>query len=255
MPDPDPSMTAPRIALTIAWMYPDSLSTYGDRGNVLVLTQRARWRGYRVDVVPVSARDPLPKGTDIVVVGGGQDNAQSSAGKSLRDVHGQAILDALDDGAALLAVCAGLQLLGREYRTASGERIDGIGLFDLETVASGERLVGDVRLETRWGPVFGFENHSGRTYLGDGVTPFGTVVDGHGNNGRDRTEGVVVGRAIGTYLHGPLLPGNPAVADWLLAQAVSRHTGADRSDSDEVTLPELPDGYESALRSRRMQRA
>jgi CobQ-like glutamine amidotransferase family enzyme len=128
----------------------------------------------------------------------------------------------LGEGASLLAICGGYQLLCHEYVTLDGERISGVGIFDAMTRATSERLTGNVRMSTRWGTVVGFENHAGRTYLGAGAKPLGRVESGHGNNGEDGTEGMVCGRAIGSYLHGPLLPRNPDLADWLLLEAVGR---------------------------------
>lgn len=235
-------MREPR-PLTIAWMYPDTLSTYGDRGNVLALAQRARWRGLDTQVVRVGERDEVPDDIDVFVLGGGQDGAQTLAAAALRGAHGDRLREQVDQGAAVLAICAGYQLLCHEYRTAAGELLPGLGLFDAVTVAGTGRLIGEVRLETTLGPVFGFENHGGRTYLGTDTLPFGRVVSGHGNNGRDGTEGAWRDRLLGSYLHGPLLPGNPAVTDWLLGQALERRGGG--------RLLQLSDTYESAVRSRR----
>jgi len=225
--------------VTIGWLYPTALSTYGDRGNVLALAQRARWRGLEARVVPIEREDLIPEDIDIFFIGGGQDRAQAQVAATLIHVHGSVLRDRLSDGASLLAICGGYQLLCHEYVTLNGELIRGVGIFDAMTRASRGRLVGDVRLSTPWGDVVGFENHSGRTYLGAGAEPLGRVESGQGNNGEDGTEGVVSGRAIGSYLHGALLPRNPELADWLLLEGVRRSKPASHLDA-------LPDDWERA---------
>jgi lipid II isoglutaminyl synthase (glutamine-hydrolysing) len=208
--------------ISIGWMYPEELSTYGDRGNVLALVKRGQWRGMEVHVVRIRRHDVIPTDVDILFIGGGQDRAQAKVAQTLVRTHGSAVRDRLCGGIALLAICGGYQLLCHEYVTLLGERIPGVGIFDAMTQASTGRLVGDVALRTRWGTVVGFENHSGRTYLGAGVEPLGRVESGHGNNGFDGTEGVVSGRAVGSYLHGALLPRNPDLTDWLLLEGIRR---------------------------------
>lgn len=211
-----------RGPITIGWLYPTALSTYGDRGNVIALVQRARWRGFDPSVVRIERYDEISDDVDIFFIGGGQDRAQAQVATTLDRRHGAALRSRLADGAALLAVCGGYQLLCHEYVTLRGERIAGLGIFDAVTRAGRERFVGNVGLRTRWGHVAGFENHSGRTYLGAGVAAMGAVEFGHGNNGKDGTEGVVHGRAVGSYLHGALLPRNPDLADWLLLEGIRR---------------------------------
>jgi lipid II isoglutaminyl synthase (glutamine-hydrolysing) len=223
--------------ISIGWMYPEELSTYGDRGNVLALAQRGQWRGMEVHVVRIRRHDVIPADVDILFIGGGQDRAQAKVAQTLVRTHGSAMRDRLCSGVALLAICGGYQLLCHEYVTLLGERIPGIGIFDAVTQASTGRLVGDVALRTRWGTVVGFENHSGRTYLGAGVEPLGRVESGHGNNGSDGTEGVVSGRAVGSYLHGALLPRNPELADWLLLEGIRRTDPA-------AALGVLPNAWE-----------
>jgi CobQ-like glutamine amidotransferase family enzyme len=230
-------------SLVIAWLYPTSLSTYGDRGNVLTLVRRARWRDIDVRLVRIEERDELPAEIDLVFIGGGQDRAQTRASRALDDRHGTGVLRALDRGAALLAVCGGYQLLCHEYVSAAGQSLRGLGVFDARSVAGKRRLTGRVHAASRWGDLFGFENHAGRTYPGAGAVPFGRIVSGHGNNGEDRTEGQVVDNAIGTYLHGPLLPLNPLVADWLLLQGIRRR-------EPDALLVRLGDEHERAVRSR-----
>ncbi len=225
--------------VTIGWLYPASLRTYGDRGNVIALTQRAEWRGLEARVVPIEQHDAIPEDIDVFFIGGGQDRAQAALARTLVDTHGPVLRARLSEGASLLAICGGYQLLCHEYVTVKGEHIPGVGIFDAVTHASPGRLLGDVRLSTRWGEVVGFENHSGRTYLAAGVEPLGRVERGHGNNGEDGTEGLVSGRTIGSYLHGALLPRNPEITDWLLLQGIRRRDPA-------AQLTGLPDTRERA---------
>lgn len=225
--------------VTIGWLYPAALSTYGDRGNVLALSQRARWRSIEPTVIRIDPNDPMPRDVDVLVVGGGQDKAQTQLAERLVRVHGGPIRERLSEGVALLAICAGYQLLCHEFVTVQGKRVRGVGVFDAMTRAFPGRLVGDVRVSTRWGEVVGFENHSGRTYLGASAEPMGRVLSGHGNNGEDRTEGVICGRAVGSYLHGPLLPRNAALTDWLLLAALQRRY-------PRTALEPLPDRLEQA---------
>ena len=171
----------------------------------------------------------LPGEHDLYYIGGGQDREQELIAPALA-AHGEGLRSAVEQGAALLAVCGGYQLLGRSYRDQSGEELPGVGLFPLHTVAGERRMIGDVLLECELEPgerrtLAGFENHAGRTYLDEGAEPLGRVVAGFGNDGESGYEGCRVGRAVGTYLHGPLLPRNPWLADWLLAQALAHRTG------------------------------
>ena len=235
--------------LTIAWLYGSKMNIYGDRGNVLALTQRARWRGIGVDVVEIGIGQPIPPNVGVFFFGGGQDQEQIAVSNDLRGAKGAAITAAVEDGAALLAVCGGYQLLGHEYRPHDAAPLPGIGLFDLVSEAGPERFIGNVVVETeRWGTLVGFENHSGLTVLGPGVAPLGRVRVGRGNNGHDGTEGAVYRRAVGCYLHGALLPKNPALADWLLAGGLERHHGP-------LELPPLDDRYEVAAHASAVGRA
>ena len=233
--------------LTIVWVYPELLSIYADRGNVLVLERRAAWRGIDVQVRPLWLGDDLdPAEADIVLLGGGQDRDQLLVTEPLRRQAGP-LRAAVEDGAALLAVCGGYQLLGHRYLGHAGDEMRGLGLVDLETVAGTERIIGNVLIEAeidgRQGPIVGFENHAGRTHLGTGVAPLGRVVSGGGNNGADGLEGCLTGRVVGTYIHGPLLPKNPWLADVLLRWGLERRGGG-------ADLEPLDDGLE-ALAARR----
>ncbi len=210
------------MIVTIGWLYPAEMSTYGDRGNVLALVQRAHWRGIEPRVVRIGRHETAPADIDVFFIGGGQDLAQTAVAQSLLLDNGARIRGQLEEGAALLAICGGYQLLCHEYVTGADDRISGLGIFDAVTIAGRGRLVGNVHLSTRWGEVVGFENHSGRTFPSPGTEPLGRVLSGFGNNGEDGTEGQVAGSAIGSYLHGALLPRNPALTDWLLARGIGR---------------------------------
>jgi CobQ-like glutamine amidotransferase family enzyme len=216
--------------LRVGHLYPDYLNIYADRGNIAVFARRAAWRGLALEVEAVGVGDELQPGAhDLLYVGGGQDREQALIAPDLA-AKGEAVKAAVADGAALLAVCGGYQLLGRFYRDRGGAELPGIGLFPHHTVAGERRMIGDVLLECKLEPgerrtLAGFENHAGRTYLDPEAEPLGRVVAGCGNDGESGYEGCRVGRAIGTYLHGPLLPRNPWLADWLLAQAVAHKTG------------------------------
>jgi len=227
-------------AIRVAHLYPDYLNIYADRGNIAVLARRAAWRGHTLEVDPVGMGDAVvPGGHDLYYLGGGQDREQLLVAADLA-AKAEPLKEAHAAGAAFLAVCGGYQLLGRGYRGFHGEDMPGVGLLPLETVAGDRRMIGDVLLDTELGPVAGFENHAGRTRLDPGAEPLGRVVSGFGNDGESGFEGCRLGRAIGTYLHGPLLPRNPRLADWLLAQALAHRTGGEPPE-----LAPLADDLES----------
>jgi len=230
-------------AIRVGHLYPDYLNIYADRGNIAVFARRAAWRGHELVVTAIGMDDAIVPGShDLYYVGGGQDREQFLVAENLA-AKTQPLIEAVHAGAALLAVCGGYQLLGRGYRGFHGEDMPGVGLFPLETVAGDTRMIGDVLLETDLGPVAGFENHAGRTRLDPGATPLGRVVAGFGNDGESGYEGCRIERAIGTYLHGPLLPRNPHLADWLLAQALAHRTGG-----EPPALAPLPDELEAQAR-------
>ena len=223
-------------------LYPDYLNIYADRGNIAVLERRACWRGIAFDCRGIGIGEPVPD-ADLYYVGGGQDREQALIAADLVE-KGPSLRAAVERGAALLAVCGGYQLLGRSYRDRSGRELPGIGLFPHSTVAGERRMIGDILLECRLDPderrtLAGFENHAGRTFLDEGAEPLGRVVAGFGNNGEDGQEGCRIGRALGTYLHGPLLPRNPWLADWLLREALAHRLG------ERPMLSPLPDDLES----------
>jgi CobQ-like glutamine amidotransferase family enzyme len=231
------------MKIVVGHLYPDYLNIYADRGNIAVLARRAAWRGHELEVRTISVGDPVDPGEhDLLYVGGGQDREQELVAADLV-AKGDSILAAVAGGAALLAVCGGYQLMGRTYRDLSGADLQGVGLFPLDTVAGETRMIGDVLLECELEPgvrrtLAGFENHAGRTRLDPGAAPLGRVVAGFGNDGESGYEGCRVGRAVGTYLHGPLLPRNPWFADWILAQALARGLG------EPPSFDPLPDDLE-----------
>lgn len=228
------------MKLRICHLYPELLNLYGDRGNLLVLQRRAEWRGIQVDVTRISLGDTLaPEKYDLFFIGGGPDEEQGIVAQDLV-IKGPYLKEALARGATLLAICGGYQLLGRYYRTSSNEVFEGVGLFPVYTVAGDKRLKGNIAIRVEvlplLRPVVGFENHIGKTYLEspqEDFQPLGHVLFGCGNNGEDGTEGCVYGRAIGTYLHGPLLAKNPHLADYILSLALESRYG-------QVELKPLP---------------
>ena len=216
--------------IRVGHLYPEYLNIYADRGNIAVFQRRVAARGLELAVEPVSVGDQLRAGEhDLLYIGGGQDREQALIAPDLA-ARGEALRQAVAGGAALLAVCGGYQLLGRFYRGRSGVELPGAGLFPLHTAAGERRMIGDCLLECELDPgvrrtLAGFENHAGITRLDEDAEPLGRVVAGFGNDGQSGYEGVRVGTAVGTYLHGPLLPRNPWLADWLLARALEHRLG------------------------------
>jgi hypothetical protein len=229
--------------LTIAHLYPEQMNIYGDRGNILTLVQRCRWREIAVQVDAVKPGQSVDwTRYDLAFFGGGQDSGQSLIADDFVQRHGPNLKAAIDDGLVLLAICGGYQMLGHYFLTHTGEKLPGIGALDLHTVGGEQRLIGNIAIEwtnaeyelamqmrdhppeTR--KLVGFENHSGRTYLGSGVKPLGRVLRGYGNNGEDWTEGAVYRNTHGCYMHGSLLPKNPHFADHLLGLALQRRYGS-----------------------------
>ncbi len=209
--------------IRVGIVYPQLLGTYGDRGNAEVLAWRLRRRAHAAEVVEVRAPEPVPAGLDAYVLGGGEDMNQAAAVKLLLGQRGRGLRVALAGDAPALAVCGSLQLLGSVYLDGAGRRVPGLDLLDLETTASGPRCVGEVVARMPDGTLLtGFENHGGRTRLGAGAEPLATVLRGSGNNGEDRTEGVRRGNLVATYLHGPVLARNPALADAIARVVIER---------------------------------
>jgi CobQ-like glutamine amidotransferase family enzyme len=219
------------------------MSVYGDRGNVLTLRRRAEWRGIDIEVRELSLGDTLdPDDVDLIFFGGGQDREQAVVSPDFLRQKGEAVRQAVEGGAALLSVCGGYQLLGRSYTTVDGHELPGAGLFDVRSVPGPKRHIGNVLVETdldgQHRALVGFENHSGRTYLGPTMRPLGRTLVGAGNNGEDGTEGAVYQAAIGCYLHGSLLPKNAWLADWMLSAALRHRLG------EPVSLEPLDDRLE-----------
>jgi lipid II isoglutaminyl synthase (glutamine-hydrolysing) len=218
----------PRITLTLGHLYPDQLNLYGDRGNILTLQQRCRWRGITLRVVELGIGDALdPDAYDMLFIGGGQDRDQAPVAQDLYETKSIGLWASIEDDMPVLAVCGGYQLLAHYYRPANGPDLKGLGVFDAWTVHRGARAprcIGDIALSWHGQTLVGFENHGGQTYLGT-AQPLGTVLKGFGNNAQDGTEGAIYRNAFGTYLHGSLLPKNPHFADYLIELALKRSYG------------------------------
>jgi CobQ-like glutamine amidotransferase family enzyme len=242
------------MRIRVGHLYPDYLNIYADRGNIAVLERRAAWRGHELDVEAIGMGDRVEPGAhDLLYVGGGQDREQALVAQDIAG-KGEALRGAVAGGAAFLAVCGGYQLLGSFYRERSGAELPGAGVLPLHTAAGERRMIGDVLLECQFEPgqrrtIAGFENHAGRTILEAGAEPLGRVVAGFGNDGSSGFEGCRAGRVVGTYLHGPLLPRNPWLADWLLAQALAHRTG------ETVSFEPLGDELEAEAHSVSAERA
>lgn len=230
------------MELKICHLYPDILNLYGDRGNILCMERRLRWRDIAVTTTNISVGMPLKAADyDLFFIGGGQDFEQEVL---LEDLHGAKTAEikaAVNDGKTFLAICGGYQMLGQYYKTWDGQQCDFTGALDLYTVGSEQRMIGNYMFscEEAGCNIVGFENHSGKTYLGSGVRPLGRVLEGSGNNGEDGTEGARYKNVFASYSHGCLLPKNPKLADLILQTALERKYGA-------LTLPPLPDTLETA---------
>lgn len=214
-------------SLAILHLYPREMDLYGDYGNVLTLRRRLEWRGMEAKVVNYEPGDnpAIIKQADIIFGGGGQDSGQADIEDDLR-VVGPLIKKQIEAGVPALVICGLFQLFGNFFQTLDGDHIDGISVFDLETRGDKSRLIGNaVALSERFGEIIGYENHSGRTVLGKDVQPLARITQGAGNNGQDGTEGAIYKNAIGTYFHGPLLPKNPRIADFLLKTALQHKYG------------------------------
>jgi lipid II isoglutaminyl synthase (glutamine-hydrolysing) len=270
--DKEPQMTH---RLRIAHLYPEQMNIYGDRGNILALTQRCAWRGIAFELLPVAAGMAVDwQDVDLAFFGGGQDSGQALIAEDFVQRHGPALRTAIDDGLVLLSICGGYQLLGHYFLTITGEQLPGIGALDLHTLGGDVRLIGNIVVEADLSEtpndagrplneprdsaavdshlslikLVGFENHNGRTYLGAGVRPLGRVLAGHGNNGQDGTEGAIYRNTFGCYMHGSLLPKNPQFADHLIGLALRRRYGA------AATLVVLQDDLELAAQRTMVER-
>jgi len=256
------------MELTIGWLYPDLMSIYGDRGNIICLLKRCQWREIKVKLenISLTSHFSLLTSCDLLFMGGAQDRQQKIAAKDLQETKGPIIKEMIENFVPGLFVCGAYQFMGHFYRPANGKEIEGLHIFDLHTIHPGKnkpRCIGDIIVKTQSAKLkaqndsekvktkisnleirefdnflVGFENHGGRTYLGNRVKPLGKVIVGFGNNGEDKTEGCLYKNAVGTYLHGPVLPKNPHVADYLIKLALEKKYG------DEVKLKPLDDSLE-----------
>ena len=230
-------------------MYPDLMSTYGDRGNIIVLTKRCQWRGVKVDIkeITLETQNSELSNCDLIFMGGAQDRQQKIAGDDFLKNKGPMIKELVENSVPALFVCAAYQAVGHYYKPYQGEPIPGPGIFDLHTEHPGDqakRLIGNTVAELVTQPelkgqtIVGFENHGGKTYLGTTMQPLAKVVKGGGNNGEDGYEGALYKNSIGSYFHGPLLSKNPNIADWLIAKALEKKYVA------KIRLRQPDDGLE-----------
>ena len=254
------------MKIAIGWLYPTLMSTYGDRGNVICLQRRCQWRGIEVEIVPLKQETALSEfeRVELIVGGGAQDRQQEIVMRDLQGAKAQTIKEKLDGGTPGVFTCGSPQLLGHYYEPAQGKRIEGLGILDMASKHPGidaRRCIGNLVFEITASPlakdlqtvtdekpvVIGFENHGGRTYL-ESVQPLGRVIKGYGNNGEDGSAGAFYQNAIATYSHGPLLPKNYFLADWLIRKALQRKY------ESEITLAPLDDSLAIAGRKAMLQR-
>ena len=226
------------MRLKLAYLYPRLMNIYGDRGNIITFKYRCRARGIELEVEELERGDKLNcKDYDIIFMGGAQDRQQQKVAEDMEKLKGKPLNEAAEHGTVILAICGGYQLIGRFYRAADGSELPGLGILDLHTEHPGEeaeRFIGNVVARWNGTTLVGFENHGGRTYLGEKAEALATIVSGYGNNGKDATEGAVYKNVYGTYLHGSLLPKNPVLADHLIGIALSgRYKGAKLAPIDD----------------------
>ncbi|KAB7743605.1 cobalamin biosynthesis protein CobB [Nostocoides sp. F2B08] len=233
--------------IRVVHLYPREMSIYGDLGNTRCLEKRIQRHGYTAEVVGHNPGEPFPEDGHLFVGGGGQDSGQVRVEDDL-ERNADIIRSLASDGTPMLMICGMYQLFGNAFITVEGNRLPGLGILDVTTQGNAKRMIGPVVLETVVGKVVGYENHSGSTTLGHGQEPFGTVLHGFGNNGTDRTEGARTGNVFGSYLHGPILPANPGLADLLIGLAATRATG--RPFEPEP----LTDGVADEARGRQVRR-
>ena len=206
--------------ITLAHLYPKQMNVYGDMGNVITLRYRLEKRGFAVNYVPLDSLQYLSKvAPDILLGGGGQDSNQGLVQSDLLK-YSDSLKSLCNDGLVSLVICGMYQMFGHRFILPNGEQIEGIGMLDMETRAGNDRLIGNIVINTAFGRLVGFENHSGRTYLGNGLEPLGEVLKGAGNNGEDEAEGALYKNVFGTYMHGPALAKNPSFADELIRRAL-----------------------------------
>jgi len=240
------------MKLYLGWFYPELMSTYGDRGNIIALSYWAKILGINLQVIVISLKDPkeIILKMDILFMGGAQDKQQEIVNNDLKNHKGDYLKKAIEAGVSGLFVCGAYQFLGQYYKTADGIKIPGLSIFNLYTENPGNRfprLIGDIGVKTKIAfdkIIVGFENHGGRTYLSDKSLAFGEVVFGFGNNGRDKTEGIFYKNTIGTYLHGPILPKNPFLARFLLNKAIQKKY------KKEIRMKKFDENWEKKAREK-----
>jgi len=225
--------------ITIVQLYPKDMNIYGDHGNLLVLQRRLEWYGYEPNIIHYNVGDAFPADVDIVIGGGGQDSGQEVIHKDLVKI-GPKLKALAEKGVPMLLVCGLYQLFGNFFKTLNGKTLTGIGILDVETHGTNERLIGNIITSSEaFGDIIGYENHSGQTYLGKNAIPFATVLKGAGNNAKDGHEGACYKNVIGTYLHGSILPKNPKLADFLIQTAVTQKYGEFSHDIIDDLLADL----------------
>lgn len=254
-----------KLSLNIGWLYPDLMSTYGDRGNIIVLQQRCKWRGIETKILPINQESQPSEinSCDLIFGGGSQDREQEIVMKDLKGKKQSILIKLIENNIPALFVCGAPQLMGKYYEPAQGRRIEGIGIFDMVSKNPGinvPRCIGNIAAQVQWQNlhssteikkqeiIVGFENHGGRTYLSENAKPFAKVLKGFGNNGEDGTEGVVYKNAIGCYFHGPLLPKNPQIADYLIQSALNVKY------ENEIKLVNLDDKFEMLAKKAMLKR-
>lgn len=231
-------MTKNQKSLTILHLYPNEMNLYGDHGNVLTLQKRCKWRGIKTQTINYEPGQTFPKNADIIFGGGGQDSGQIRVAKDILRIAPE-LRQLILGGTPCLAVCGLYQLFGNTYIPYNGEPIEGAGILSIESIGSPERMIGNIIIDSpEFGRLVGYENHSGKTYLKDGLQHLGNVIKGAGNNGEDGGEGARFKNCIGTYLHGPILPKNPQLADFIISTALANKYG-------ETKLQKLDDSLEA----------
>lgn len=265
-----------KYKLTIGWLYPDLMNIYGDRGNIIVLQKRCEWRGINTEIVNISldTKYEILMACDLLMMGGAQDIQQTIVAKDLEKKK-NILSELIENGTPGLYICGGFQFLGKYYKEADGTIIKQLGLLDVYTEnPGGERLIGNIAVEVNSSPrlnrgsrftihsksamnhepitnnfiIVGFENHGGRTRLGSKIEPLGKVIKGYGSNSEDGTEGAMYKNTIGTYLHGPILPKNPELADWLIIKAL------EKKYKEKVELAQLDDSLAHKAREALLKR-
>lgn len=224
--------------INILQLYPNELNTYGDHGNVVTLARRLEWNGYQAQTLYHHPGMKLPKQIDIVIGGGGQDAAQANVQTDILKI-GEDLNKLVDASTPMVLICGTYQLFGHRFVTNTGQEVKGIGVFDLETFGSPKRLIGNIMIKSDFGTLYGFENHSGKTFLGKDQLSLGKVTRGNGNNGQDKTEGARTKNAFGTYMHGPFLPNNPSFCDEIIKLAVTNRYGEFKPKVIDDSLSDL----------------